>query len=269
MNRLLIIVALSLAALPAAAQVPKLYVPHLEQRPVIDADLSEWKDYAHHDGVWDIYRLRHAPWFDAGRRNRLTDHGNEPHPEDDLRARYFMAWDAEYLYFGAEVIDNVNDVDDSDPAPRRWFFKDSICWFMEAPRDEAPEWFGQGDNSFCFVADASYPSYGAWWRHGTPTETYVEEPIPQDAVDYRLRFGDQGNFVLEARVRMADTFKISDPRWTPPQMGDEYSLNIVHCDPDGGGYGGHFMVHGDGDDDATWSRVILSPPQGPIERLVE
>jgi hypothetical protein len=144
---------------------------------------------------------------------------------------------------------------------------------MEAPRDDAPEWFGQGDNAFCFVIDADRPSYATWWRHGAPGQTYLEEPIPAEAVDYSIQFDPWGtgpaDFILEARVAMAATFPMSDPTWRPPQVGDEYSLNIVHCDPDGGGYGGHFMVYGDGDDDSTWSRVILVGPQEPIERLPE
>ena len=254
---------------------PPLYMPYLADAPVIDGDLDEWKQAAHHDGVWDIHRLRHASWYDGGARNRLTDQApDEPALEDDLRARYYMAWDETYLYFGAEVHDNVNDVDDPDPAPRRWMFKDSVCWFMEAPRDNAPEHFGRGDNAFCFVADASMPDYGAWWRYGTPEDTYQEAQMPDDMVDYALQLDPwgtgAGDFKLEARVRMDAFFPVSDPRWiAPPAAGDEYSLMIVHCDPDGGAYGGHFMVYGDGDDDSTWSRVILTGPQPPIERLAE
>ena len=93
------------------AEVMVILVPLLETPPRIDGDLSEWKDRAFHDGLWDIYRVQQAPWYDQ-KRNRLTDHGNEPRPEDDLSARYYLAWDSRYLYFGAEVHDNVNDVDD-------------------------------------------------------------------------------------------------------------------------------------------------------------
>ena len=42
---------------------------------------------------------------------------------------------------------------------------------------------------------------------------------------------------------------------------------IVHTDPDGGGYGGHFMIYGD--NDATWGRMIMVGQQRPIERLSE
>lgn len=239
---------------------------------VIDGDLAEWKEQAFTDGVWDIYRLRHQPWFDP-RRNRLTDHGNEPSPEDDLQARYYLAWDEKYLYLGAECRDNVNDVDDPAHEDQRWYFKDCICWFMEAPGDEVPEQFGQGDNAFCFVIDVRKPPYGAWWRHGAPGQRYIEEPLPAGAVDYAIRMDPwdrkKADFILEARVDMAATFGQSDPHWTPPRIGDVYRLEIVHTDPDGGAYGGHFILYGSGDDDSTWGKAILVGPQTPLERQKE
>ena len=163
----------------AIAQVPadpdhwdkssvRINVPFLEKAPVIDGDLSEWKYRAFTDGVWDIFRIANSPWYDP-KRNRLTDHGNEPPPEDDLNARYYMAWDNRYLYLGAEVHDNVNDVTDPHHEPKRWYYKDAICWFIEAPHQARSDNFGRGDNAFCFVIDARKPSYGAWWRHGTAT----------------------------------------------------------------------------------------------------
>ncbi len=276
----LLILALALSASSASnafAQAKsivadRLYVPYLASAPVIDGQLEDWKDAAFSDGLWDIARIRHEPWYDEGRRNRLTDHGNnEPHLEDDLTARYYTAWDDTYLYFGAEVHDNVNDVTDPAHEPRRWMFKDAICWFIEAPRDEAPEWFGQGDNGFCFVADPAKPAYGAWWRHGAKGQRMLEEAIPAGAVQWSVRmnpWGDsEGDFILEARVAMAPTLGVSDPRWQAPQVGDEMGLMIVHTDPDGGDYGGHFMIYGTGDDDSTWGRIILSPAQAPIVRL--
>jgi hypothetical protein len=251
----------------------RLHVPYLLEAPAIDGDLREWKDHAFSDGVWDIERLRHAPWYDGGQRNRLTDHGNEPRPEDDLRARYYLAWDENNLYLGAEVHDNFNDVEDPAHEDKRWYFKDCICWFAEGPRDQAPEFFGQGDNAFCFVIDRKRPPYAAWWRHGAPHTSYIEEPLPAGAVEYQLRFDPWGtgaaDFVLEARVGLASTFGLSDPRWRSPQVGDEYGLEIVHTDPDGGAYGGHFMIYGNGDDDSTWARMILVGPQKPIERRPE
>jgi hypothetical protein len=136
-------------------------VPRLESPPHIDGDLSDWRDLAFTDGMWDIYRLRKAPWYDPT-INRLTDHGNESSLLDDLTARYYIAWDDKYLYFGAEVHDNVNDITDPQHRPERWYFKDAVCWFIEAPRHGTSKKFGQGDNAFCFVIDTIKPSYGAW-----------------------------------------------------------------------------------------------------------
>ena len=104
----------------------------------------------------------------------------------------------------------------------------------------------------------------------SPGETYLEEPIPSDAVDYVLSFNPwnsgEADYILEARVSMTATLALSDDRWQRPVIGDEYGLEIVHCDPDGGDYGGHFMIYGTGDDDASWGRMILVGPQTPIER---
>jgi hypothetical protein len=253
--------------LPASAQ--EIRVPRLERPPVIDGSLAEWRSLAFTDGVWDIYRLRQSPWFDP-ERNRLTDHGNEPLPEEDLNARYYMGWDRDYLYFGAEVQDNVNDVSDPAPEDKRWYFKDSVCWFIEAPKDDVSESFGTGDNAFCFVIDPRKPRYGAWWRHGAPGKTYIEEPIPVGTVDYAVKLNPwgrtPGDFILEARVKVAPTLGQSDPAWHPPQVGDVYGLEIVHTDPDGGDYGGHFLIYGRGDDDASWGKVVLTGPAKPVER---
>ncbi|MBL8222897.1 MAG: hypothetical protein JNL62_26900 [Bryobacterales bacterium] len=251
----------------ASAQEPSLRVPKLEQQVHVDGDLGEWKRYAFTDGVWDIERLRRAPWYDPA-INRLTSHGNEPAPEDDLSARYYIAWDERFLYLGAEVRDNVNDVTDPAHQPKRWYYKDSICWFMEAPRTASGKKFGEGDNAFCFVIDATRPPYAAWWRHGAPGKTYVEEPLPRDAVQYAIRMTrpGAGDFVLEARVALQPTLGVSSPTWGAPRVGDVYGLEIVHCDPDGGNYGGHFLIYGRGDDDSTWGRMELTGPQAPVER---
>ena len=269
-----------LIAFPTFADM-NLNVPFLQQTPTIDGDLSEWKDYAHNDGVWDMRRIAATSFYtlDRGARNRLTMHGQEGHLSDDLSARYYIAWDDENFYFGAEVRDNFNDVE--DPVVReefdgpvlydsRWYFKDAICWFMEGPRDAANELFGQGDNAFCFTASPEQVAKNAWWRHGAPKQNYIEEPIPAESVDWSVRMNpwgrSTGDFILEARVAMAATFAQSDPRWRPPQVGDEYGLEIVHTDPDGGAYGGHFMIYGNGDDDNTWGRMILTGPSEPIGR---
>lgn len=249
--------------------IPEIRVPSLKKPPVIDSDLSEWKELAFTDGLWDIYRVRQSPWYEPD-RNRLTDHGNEPSPEEDLNARYFTAWDADYLYLGAEVHDNVNDVMDPFHEDKRWYFKDCVCWFIEAPRDDISESFGQGDNAFCFVIDENKPSYGAWWRHGAPGRTYIEEPIPLSVVDYAIRMNpwgkSKGDFILEVRVQMAVTLGKSDPSWHKPKVGDVYGLEIVHTDPDGDNYGAHLIIYGKGDDDATWSKMVLTDGVQPVQR---
>ena len=160
----------------------------------------------------------------------------------------------------------MNDVSDPAHEPKRWYYKDAICWFIEAPRLASGKNFGEGDNAFCFVIDASKPAYGAWWRHGALGKTYVEEPLPKGAFEYAIRRGERGNFVLEARVAMEATLGVSTPKWSAPRVGDLYGMEIVHTDPDGADYGGHFLIYGRGDDDSTWGRFALTGPQTPVER---
>lgn len=263
------VLSLSFAQARWNGPYPSPQIPRLEEPPRIDGNLAEWKYAAFHDGVWDVLRVRQTPWY-SPRVNRLTDHGEEPSPEDDLSARYYIAWDDRYLYFGAEVHDNVNDVNDPAHTPQRWYYKDAICWFIEAPRSGISKRFGQGDNAFCFVIDARKPPYGAWWRHGDAERNSIEEPIPKQHVDYAIRMDPwktgRGDFILEARVEMAPTLGKSHPAWSPPKIGDEYGLSIVHTDPDGGDYGGHLILYGKGDDDATWIGARLAPPLPPLER---
>jgi hypothetical protein len=256
---------------PSRPAPASLTLPRLERPPVIDGDLSDWRELALHDGVWDVHRVRQSPWYDGGARNRLTRHGDEGPADEDLQARYFLAWDARYLYLGAEVRDNVNDVSESRHEPKRWFYKDAIAWFMEAPRDGKSEKFAEGNHGFAFVIDSTYPAYGAWWRHGAPGRAYLEEPLPASAVQYRIRMNpwgrSPGDFILEARIDMTVTLGVCSPAWTPPREGDVYSLCIVHTDPDGGEYGGHLLIHGSGDDDASWTPLRLVGPLAPVQRL--
>ena len=276
-SKLLSLIALIIFPINNDAQSPSaadltIHAPLLINTPEIDGYIDEWKDVSFSDGIWDIQRLSHTPWFDQ-RINRLTDHGSETHPNHDLQARYYIAWDEQYLYLAAEGWDNINDVEDPEPGKNRWWFMDAVAWYMEAPRDEAPESFNQGDNAFCFVIDPRKPDYGAWWMHGTTDNPKIHEPLPKKAVDYEVRLnpwgGSNADFVLEARVDMEATFGVRDPNWKAPEIGDLYSLEIVHTDPDGGKYGGHFVLYGNGDDDSTWAKLVLVGPSETIKRLKE
>ena len=247
----------------------QMQIPFLENPPQIDGDLQEWQTLAFHDGLWDLHRVSQTPWYNP-RRNRLADHGESGSLRDDLQARYYLGWDSTYFYFGAEVWDNINDTDDPKHAPKRWYYKDAIAFFIEAPRDRLPETFGSGDHSFAFIADTTYPTYGAWWRRGTLDTNYLETPLPAEAVDYRITMNpwsrSEADYILEARVRMEATFGQGDTRWTPPSIGDRYSLMIVHCDPDGGAYGGHLLLYGRGDRDQDWAEIQLAGPKPVILR---
>ncbi|MEZ4774932.1 MAG: sugar-binding protein [Bacteroidia bacterium] len=247
-----------------------LLIPFLATAPTIDGNLNEWKHQAFHDGEWDIFRVSHTAWYEPS-RNRLTQHGSEDLLENDLSARYYMAWDSAYLYLAAEVTDNRNDIIPHKPEPFRWYYKDAIAWFIESPADDNSETFGEGDHGFAFVADPTQPANGAWWRHGTADSTYLEEPIPAEAVEYRISgmagFPETtGSYTLEARISLALTMGRNNPGWKPPQQGEHWRMMIVHCDPDGGDYGGHLLIYGKGDDDQTWMPAVLAGEKIAPER---
>ena len=100
------------------------------------------------------------------------------------------------------------------------------------------------------------------------SRAYASVTLPAGWYAIRMT-GHGGDFVLEAKVEMAATFAKSDARWHAPRVGDEYSVEIVHTDPDGGDYGGHLMIYGNGDDDATWTPMRLGGPIKPVERKKE
>ena len=259
--------ALLTAMLPVfgACRTP-MQIPQLATAPTIDGSLDEWRASAYSGGWWNIERLSQTPWFEPS-RNRLTLHDGEVAGEVDLEARYLAAWRDGDLYLGAEARDNVNDAADPEHEDKRWYFKDCVCWFLEAPRDIRSEMFETGDNAFCFLSDTARPAYGAWWRHGEPGRAYVEEPLPAGTFDYALRMDPWGrsaaDFSLEVRLRMDPLFGRSDPQWAGAAVGRTLGLEIVHTDPDGGDYGGHLLVYGAGDDDATWGEAVLAGPRTP------
>lgn len=241
---------------PAApSAMDEFLIPHRASEIKIDGSLDEWKQHAWTDGAWNLDRVKDAPWYEP-KRNRLVVDAGEDTTAIDLEATYYLSWDKNYLYFGAEVRDNHNDVMDTLHEPKRWYYKDAIALFMELPKDTVPEKFQDGDHAFCFVADASMPSYGAWWRHGSADTTYLEEPIPTGSVDYRIRMNPwdriAADYTLEARIKLADL--VGEQQW-PPSAATTCGFMIVHCDPDGGEYGGHLLIHGKGDNDQSWETI--------------
>ncbi|RMG74044.1 MAG: hypothetical protein D6722_02905, partial [Bacteroidetes bacterium] len=209
--------------MPGGLPAQALVLPYLPTPPRIDGDLSEWRHQAYHDGPWDLFRVQHTPWYDPV-WNRLTDHAGEDSLMGDLMSRYYLAWDDRHLYLGAEVWDNVIDTDDCLHAPKRWYYKDAVTCFVEIPRDTVAEIFGEGDHAFAFVADSTYPAYGAWWRHGTADTSYLEAPLPTKSVRYRLCFpGPPGPaYVLEAAI---DLTRLTGYH---PKKGDRWGLMLVH-----------------------------------------
>ena len=243
-----------------AQTVNVLKIPYLSVKPTIDGNLDDWKEQAYTDGIWDLDRVQESHWYNP-KRNKITVHEGEDTIGIDLRSEYYMAWDDDFLYFGALVSDNVNDVIESKHEPKRWYYKDAVAWFIESPRDTIPEKFMNGNHGFAFIADTTRPEYAAWWRHGTEETPYIEEPLPSDAVEYVVSMiNGTSNYCIEAKIN-ADKLLGTEPDFQGLKKGQSYGLMIVHCDPDGGEYGGHLLIYGAGDNDSTWSEMVLDDQQ--------
>lgn len=256
----LILLIAALVGCRSGAQESGLVFPKLDIEPVIDGDLSEWKDEAFDSGVWDLERIAVSPY--VTKRNRLVVDEGEDTNDVDLKSNYYLAWKGDWLYFGAEVVDNVNDVVESKHEPKRWYYKDAIALFLEVPKDSLAEKFEKGDHGFAFVIDTSYPDYGAWWRHGGENQSYIEEPLPNSMTSYKVRMAPTpdgvASYVLEARINVREAVGAPIQPWGRYQGGERYGFMIVHCDPDGGEYGGHLLIYGKGDLDSSWEEMTFS-----------
>lgn len=231
-----------------------LRIPKLTSAPKVDGNLSDWENQAHSDGWWTLERVTTQPWFNS-KTNRLKSELTENSAINDLSGRYFMAWSDSALHFGAVVIDNQIDVNDPAHEPKRWYYKDAVAWFVEWPADTISERFEKGNHGFCFIADTTMPDYGAWWRHGEGNKSYVEEPLPKGDCEFAAALEIQSDGAFKYTIEATISAGLLGP--IKPTYGALIRLAVVNCDPDGGAHGGHLIIYGQGDDDSTWTMVIL------------
>ena len=214
-------------------------------RPLIDGDLSEWKRNAFNDGLWDIARLAHAPWYDP-KINRLTDHGNEPALEDDLAARYYIAWDSQYLYLGAEVTNNSNDVSRPRARTQALVLQRRNLLVYRSAAHTASQKVRRGRQCVLLrnrrLQARLWSMVAAQQDRQEPTSKNRFQKAPSNTPSAcSPNAKTKGQLHLEARIAMIPTLGVSSPDWHAPRIGDTYGLEIVHTDPDGGDYGGHFL----------------------------
>ena len=229
-------------------------VPHANVRLNIDGDLAEWKNSAHSQGEWNLKRSSSEAWY-SPKRSRFINEADEPKGSVDLSSTFYIARTDSGLILGAEVEDNILDVVEKEHLDERWYNKDGVAWFFELPYDTIPERFAAGNIALCFIADTSYPRYGAWMRYGNDSADYLEQTIPKEMQEYAVKVTANG-YIIEAFVSwqlFRDYGQLSGE--ITEIIG---SMMIVNCDPDGGEYGGHLLIYGKGDNDATWTQIIFS-----------
>ena len=229
-------------------------IPHANVSLNIDGDLADWKNYAYSQGKWNLKRSSSEPWH-SPKRSRLINEADEPTGSIDLSSTFYIAWSDSGLILGAEVEDNILDVVETEHLDERWYNKDGVAWFFELPYDTIPKRFAAGSVALCFIADTSYPEYGAWMRYGNDSADYLEQAIPKETQEYSVKVTTDG-YIIEAFVSWELFRKYG-------QFSEEItetlgSMMIVNCDPDGGEYGGHLLIYGKGDNDATWTQITFS-----------
>ena len=228
-------------------------IERTETPPVIDGDISEWGE-TH----W-IRLARDAPNMPPVLiGSRLRDDGaaeleGTAGTDEDLSGAFTLQWDEEWIYLAAQVADNVRDIEGTKSS--EWWCKDGVTLFLDVPLDgDGSDWI-QGDHTFSFVADSTYPEDGRWWRNGD----FTGETAPPET-QLAVQEGENGDYVLEAAIPMAALTEAT-PEWSPPFEGRIVGFMLMVTDPDGGGtpYGGQLMYGGTSDDDASWAWLRFRP----------
>ena len=261
-------VAFDVPKLPAGATV------------TIDGDLSEWRDWASDlGGAWTIQRIEQQPWLTAC--NQWADHGMEPEgtalTPEDLRTVNYLAWDDNFLYFGAEVFDNVFD----DGTAADGAIQDGVGLFLDG--------FHDGDGRPWVLGDAQF----FHWPNGGPTRPLTRIRVFDDAgedimlaeLDAIVEPNDMltippvdptahnfvdpygANWTFEVKYPIADVFA---PFWpnNVPAVGTTWGVMVIIIDPDGtSGWGSQFCLFngGDGNEDQFFGDItFVGPLGGPV-----
>ncbi|MBI2502752.1 MAG: hypothetical protein HYW07_05910 [Candidatus Latescibacteria bacterium] len=230
----------SLIVEAARAQIP----------PKVDGDLGEWSK---------------ARWIDLAPGDslvggRLGDDGaaegqGVAGTPADLSGRFALEWDDQGLYLAAQIRDNVHDVEGGEPW--QWFCRDGVTLFLDVPGDgDGPTWF-VGDHAFVFTADPALPPGGRWWRHGDQRGRQEGPAPPQTRLALTL---EGSGYTLEAAIPLA-VLSLFTPAFHAPFAGRTIGFMLLVTDPDGGErpFGGQLTYGGEGDNDASWSRLHLMP----------
>jgi serine phosphatase RsbU (regulator of sigma subunit)/ligand-binding sensor domain-containing protein len=236
---------------------PKLVVEieKTEAPPQIDGDISDWSQVEWIRLAQDAPNMppEISPWSGLG-NDGATEPTGTAGTDADLSGSFALRWNEEWIYLAAQITDNVHDVLGGDR--EQWFLRDGISLYLDVPLDGDGIDCIQGDHSFSFVADSTYPDSGKWWRNG---EIVGEIAPPETKLAVEL--DETGNYVLEAGIPMSALME-STPQWRPPFGDRMVGFMVIVTDADGKGgnpFGGQLVYGGIDDNDANWAILRFRP----------
>jgi hypothetical protein len=216
---------------------------------VVDGDLSDWDKMP----KLNIIEIKPSTIGETNGNNwSVVD-------DNDLTGQAAVTWDDEYFYVMATVKDDVHDV--ASPNEEQWWERDGVSYFFNLSNDKSGSAWEDGDNSFTFNADPSYPAgYAVWWRKGL--NSGKEEIATTDVITQVALTGTDGDYIIEGAIPMGEKgLGGNNNFFMPPYEGKTIGFSVLILDADGAGTGegwGQIMSTGDGDNQATWGNLLFS-----------
>ncbi len=204
--------------------VPTIW-DHAPANFAADGDFTDWEGF--------------MPWVITPEDNNVA--AGDVTDSNDLTATVYLAFDDDYLYVGADVLD---DVFSYDPAlVSSWWTQDAFEMFIglwdqngKAIHDENP-WLNRGaepDYKLIFLPDRYTNEYR---NSALGRDPFAPDMTPADA-DYHFEDFGESDYVLEARIPL-DSIRFGDDVRFHPMRGMRLMFDLVFHDNDGSGWEGN------------------------------
>lgn len=180
----------------------------------------------------------------------------------DVSADFWLSWDADALYFIAQVRDNVHDVSGSGEA-RNWWERDSLSLYIDLVNadDAGTPYTALNIINFMAAPQASAPeTVTLEYTDNNGARVFTQSASDLAGIEYAYRdaaseFGGQADYVLEAKVPWATLMRFNLAQ--VPSVSETMGLSIIVLDPDGeDGFGGQLQAWGMADRPSTYADIV-------------
>ncbi|TLS53922.1 hypothetical protein FE782_00775 [Paenibacillus antri] len=165
----------------------------------------------------------------------------------DLRSRYRVQWDRQYLYLLEQREDDVLNFTEN---ANRMYLSDATMLFLDINHDKTGSQYLSGDYAVMLSPSGTDGAPHAYIRQGNDAGV-LEYPITDTIVGSSI---DGGAYTMEVAIPW------SSLQTTPfaPAGGTIVGMTILSTDNDGPDDWGQIMWIGDGDDQAKWADMQLA-----------